>query len=164
MKKLIGILIMLVSSVTFAALAQEPASTNMEILRAKMQADKKLLVASAMKLSDAQAKAFWPIYDAHQAELDKINARIGQLITRYAEAYNAGEGALTADQAKKLIDESFVLDADELKLRKATAAKVSKALSPAYAARYVQIENKIRAVIRYELASKIPLAGIGEAK
>jgi hypothetical protein len=163
MKKLIGIVLVLASSVAFGASSQD-ASTNMEILRGKMEADKKLLVAQAMNLSDAQGKAFWPIYDAHQAELEKLNVRIGQLITRYAGAYNAGKGDLTSDQAKKLTDESFAIDADELKLRKATAAKVGKALSAAHAARYVQLENKIRAIIRYELAAQIPLAGVGETK
>ena len=42
--------------------AAKPADT-MQILREKLQADKKLLVAANMDLSDAEAKKFWPLYE-----------------------------------------------------------------------------------------------------
>ena len=48
----------------------------MEILVEKLKADKKLLVAETVGLTDAEGKAFWPIYDACQAELDGINKRL----------------------------------------------------------------------------------------
>ena len=47
--------------------------SNMEILREKIQADKKLVVAANMDLTEAEAKAFWPIYQEYQAKLTKIN-------------------------------------------------------------------------------------------
>jgi len=42
-------------------------------------------------------------------------------------------------------------------LKRAAAAKAMAALPAMKAARYIQIENKIRAAIRYELAANIPL-------
>jgi hypothetical protein len=36
--------------------------------------------------------------------------------------------------------------------------KLEKAIPAAKVARYIQIENKIRALLRYELAAEIPLA------
>ena len=45
------------------------ADTNMEILKQKLKADKKLLVANNMELSDAEAKQFWPIYESYQKDL-----------------------------------------------------------------------------------------------
>lgn len=161
MKK-IAILI-LTLCVALGAFAAEGPTSNMEILRAKMQADKRLLVAGAMQLNDAEGKAFWPIYDAHQADLDKLNIRIGKMIKKYADAYNKGSGALSSGVAKELINESLAIDEAEIKLRRNTAAKLEKALSAAHAARYLQLENKLRAVLRYELAEQIPLAGIGAA-
>ena len=47
------------------------ADTNMQILMEKLKADKKLLVASNMDLTDAEAKSFWPLYEAYQKELRK---------------------------------------------------------------------------------------------
>ncbi len=51
------------------AIAQEMSDTNMEILKQKLKADKKLLVAGNMDLSDAEGKKFWPVYDAYQKDL-----------------------------------------------------------------------------------------------
>jgi hypothetical protein len=61
------------------------------------------------------------------------------------------------DAAKKLIDEALAIDDAELQLKKTAIPKVMAALPAMKAARYIQIENKIRAAIRYELAASIPL-------
>ncbi|HEY6287918.1 MAG TPA: hypothetical protein VIW48_00580, partial [Nitrospiraceae bacterium] len=56
--------------------AQESAQMNMEILKEKVKADKKLVVAANMNLTDAEAKGFWPLYDGYQKELGQINQRL----------------------------------------------------------------------------------------
>jgi hypothetical protein len=108
-----------------------------------------------MDLNEAEAKAFWPIYDAYQKDLQPINERLAKTIVAYADAYN--KKALTDDLAKQLTNEALAADQDELTLRKTYAAKLNGVLSAMKMARYIQIENKIRAVIRYELATGIPL-------
>ena len=65
---------------TVQAQAQEAAQMNMEILKEKVKADKKLLVATNMNLNDAEAKNFWPLYDGYQKELEQINQRLGKTI------------------------------------------------------------------------------------
>jgi hypothetical protein len=42
-------------------------------------------------------------------------------------------------------------------LKQTYAEKLSRVIPAAKAARYIQIENKIRAVVRYQLADVIPL-------
>jgi Spy/CpxP family protein refolding chaperone len=64
--------------------AQTPATTNMEILRQKIKADKKLVVAQNLKLTDAEGTAFWPVYDAYQKDLQQINQRLTAAILAYA--------------------------------------------------------------------------------
>ena len=135
-------------------MAQTAATTNMEILRQKIKADKKLVVAENLKLTDAEAAAFWPVYEAYQKDLTAINQRMTAMILAYADAYN--KGTVTNEIAKKLLDESLAIDDAEAKLRSASAPKILAALPATKAARYIQIENKIRAVVRYELAAGIP--------
>ena len=135
--------------------AAKPAASDMEILRQKIKADKKLIVSSNMQLTDAEAKSFWPVYDAYQKDLEGINKRLGKLIIDYANAYN--KGAVPNETAKKLADESIAIEESELKLKKATFAKLDKSIGAMKAARSLQIENKIRAVIKFDLASEIPL-------
>ena len=127
----------------------------MEILKDKIKADKKLLVADNMQLTDKEAKAFWPIYDAYQKDLMKINDRLAKAITAYAEAYN--KDTLTDAQAMRLTSDVIAVEASEAQLRKTYAAKLAKVLPGKKVARYLQIESKIRAIIRYDLAGQIPL-------
>src|SRR5262245_22777535 len=99
-------------------LAQEKSSseTNMQILEEKIKADKKVLIAGNMQLTDAEAKAFWPVYDDYQKELQGINGQIKKAIESYAEAYNAN--TLTDEMAKKLMNDVMSIDESELQARK----------------------------------------------
>jgi len=133
----------------------KPADTNMQILLEKVKADKKLVVAANMDLNDNEAKGFWPIYEAYQQELQTINDRLAKTILAYADAYN--KNALTDAQSMQLTNEVLTLDQDELTLRKTYAARLGRVVPPKKVARYLQIENKIRAAIRYDLARGIPL-------
>src|SRR5437764_13219407 len=83
--------------------AQDEPADNMQILRDKIKADKKLVVATNMELTESEAKDFWPIYDAYQKDLRKINQRIAKLLESYADDFRGK--SLTDDKAKKLIDE-----------------------------------------------------------
>ena len=147
----------IVAGLAFPAMAQTTGSTtNMEILRQKIKADKKLVVAQNLKLTDAEGIAFWPVYDAYQKDLQQINQRLGAIVLAYADAYN--KGPVTNDAAKKLLDDALAVDEAEAKLKAIVhVPKILATLPATKAARYVQIENKIRAAIRYELAAGIPL-------
>jgi len=137
--------------------AQEATQMNMEILKEKVKADKKLIIATNMNLTDAEAKTFWPLYDGYQKELEQINQRLITMIKGYADAYNAGKGEISDDQAKKLLSEALAIEESEVKLRQSYAAKLGKVLPATKVARYLQIENKIRAIVKFELAAQIPL-------
>ncbi|MDH4071193.1 MAG: hypothetical protein OEV30_12310 [Ignavibacteria bacterium] len=137
-----------------ALLAQDTPANNMEILAEKMKADKKLLVAANMGLTEGEAKGFWEVYEAYQADLAKLNQRSGALIEEYAKEY----GSITNDDAKRLLAEFFMIQEEELKMRQSYIPKLSEILPAVKVARYLQIENKIDALIDYELAALIPLA------
>jgi hypothetical protein len=156
MKKILWSMLCAVALLTAPTYAQDQsAEMNMQILRDKVKADKKAVVAANMQLSDAEAKAFWPLYDTYQNDLKVINERLAKVILAYADAYNAGP--VPDATAKKLLDESIAIDQSEVNLRREYAARLSRVIPAAKAARYMQIESKIRAAIRYELAANIPL-------
>ena len=140
---------------TAIGMAQTTGTTNMDILLQKVKADKKLVVAQNLQLTDAEGAAFWPVYDAYQKDLQAINERMANMILAYANAYN--KGPVANDVAKKLLDEALAIDDAEAKLKSSSAPKILAVLPATKAARYIQIENKIRALIRYELAAGIPL-------
>ena len=137
------------------AIAQTTSTANMDILRQKIKADKKLVVADNLKLTDAEGTAFWPVYEAYQKDLQQINQRLASTIKAYATAYN--KGPVSNEMAKTLLDEAVAIDDAEAKLKSSYVPKILAALPAAKGARYIQIENKIRAALRYELAAGIPL-------
>jgi len=135
--------------------AQDKPADNMQILRDKLKADKKLLVASNMELTESEAKGFWPIYNQYQKELQKINQRMAKVLESYAD--DNRRKSLTDDKAKKLIDEAVSVEQAEANIKSTFAPKLSKVLPVKKVARYLQIENKIRAVVRYDIAQGVPL-------
>jgi hypothetical protein len=144
----------LMAAITMWFVSPVVAQDNMQILRDKIKADKKLLVAANMDLTESEAKGFWPVYEEYQKELTAINRRIGKLIESYAADYRAN--TLTDEKAQKLIEELVAIEKADGGLQATFAPKLSKVLPPKKVARYLQIENKIRAALKYELAANIP--------
>ncbi len=142
-----------------AALLALPAAaqtvSDMQILADKIRADKKLVVAANMQLSEDEAKGFWPVYDAYQKDLAGINRRLLTVIKNYADAYN--KGPVSDETAKKLLNQAIAVEEAELKLKRSYVPRLEKVIPGTKVARYIQIENKIRAVVKYELAAQIPL-------
>ena len=139
------------------ALGLADPADDMQILVEKLRADKKLLVAQNMELTESEAKAFWPVYAKYQDELFLLRVRTAKMIKDYAAAYEN----MTDDTAKKLLDEYLTLESLGVKLRQAYLPEFRKVLPEVKVARYYQIENKIQAGLMYGLAAKIPLMKMG---
>jgi len=152
--KLTRIVFLAVAAMLALPAAAQTAS-DMRILAEKIKADKKLVVAANMQLTEEEAKGFWPLYEAYQKDLQGINQRILGTIKRYADAHN--KGGVSDETAKKLINEAIAVEEAEVKLKRSYVPKLEKVLPGVKVARYIQIENKIRAVGKYELAAQIPL-------
>lgn len=135
--------------------AQEQIANNMDILRAKIAADKKLIIADNLVLTESQAAAFWPIYDEYQAELRALNQRTATLVRNYADAYNAGNVA--EEKAEQLLDEVLAIDKAKVDLQKKYAKRLDGVIPTIERVRYLQMEHKVRALIDYDLAANIPL-------
>jgi hypothetical protein len=128
-------------------------AADMQALRNAVRADKKALVASTLNLTEAEGKKFWPIYDGYQRNLDLINR----------QRVLAVEGVIALDKpisdpfARNLSNQLIAADEAEIKARRTMHNKVMKALPPKKAARYLQLESKIRAFQAYDVALAIPL-------
>lgn len=135
------------------ASAGEAADANLDVLRDTIRANKKALVAVNLTLTDAEATKFWPIYDRYEGELKAVNDRTVTLVEDYTTHYRE----LTDEHARKLAEEYLAVEEDRAKVRRTYFAEFIAALPGKKAARFYQIENKMNAVIRYELAKEIPV-------
>jgi hypothetical protein len=144
-----------------SVLAQDKAAdvTDMQALRTAVRADKKAYVASVLKLTPAEAKKFWPVYDTYQRVLDDANRRR----TVVVEALIVKEGPISDLYARQLVKELIEADEQEVKARRAMQNRLMSrvpgrtVMPAAKAARYLQLESKIRAMQAYDIASTIPL-------
>jgi Spy/CpxP family protein refolding chaperone len=149
------LLLAVVVAVSQFALAQDKPfdGTDLQALRTAVKTDKKALVASTIKLTDAEAKKFWPLYGAYQLKLDTLNRRKA----RAFEDLVSRDKPITDAQAKGLLAESLAIDDEETKAMRAYQNRLNRALPPRKVARYLQLENKIRTVQDYDIAGALPL-------
>ena len=139
----------LMLSPAWAQTAEDPS-----VLLAKVQADKKGVVEKSLSLTPAEAKKFWPLYEKFQRELAVPHREYSLAVRDYISA----EASMTDANASRLASTVLAANVNEAKMREKHFKEVSKVLPGVKAARYVQIENKIQAVQRYETAKAIPLA------
>ena len=140
---------------TPCATAQDRISdvTDMQALRAAVKADKRAFVASALNLTDAEAKKFWPIYDEYQRTLNAANRERNLVVVDIV----GSDKPLTDAYAKYLLKDMIAADEAEIRARRTLQGKLVKALPAKKAARYLQLESKIRAAQAYDVAVAIPL-------
>ena len=139
--------------VSGAASAQDKPADQMELLREKARVDKKLVVAEALALTESEAKAFWPVYNAYQSDMVSHYDKAFQFIDRFSKAYDSMSG----DTAMKLLNDYLALETSHLALLKSYVPRFQKVLPAIKVARLYQVENKMRALVNYELGRQIPL-------
>lgn len=131
----------------------QPTDSSMDKVRDALKANKRAFVSVNLGLTEQEDKNFWPVYDSYQADMEKVNKRLVGLIKDYAAHYDK----LSDEKAKQLLDESLAIDTEMMKLKKAYVSKFAAAMPMKKVARYYQMENKIQAVLRFDLAQAIPL-------
>jgi hypothetical protein len=126
---------------------------NLHILLDTIRANRKALVAANLQLTDAEAAAFWPLYDQYQAQLNAVQDRAAKIIQDYTKAFPN----IPDDEALRLAKDWLAAEADRVKIRQDYLDQFAKVLPGRKVVRFYQIENKMDAVIRYDLAAEIPV-------
>jgi len=133
--------------------AGEADKANLGILLDTIRVNRKALVAANLTLSDEEAGKFWPLYDRYQGELNAVKDRGVKII----EDYSASFKNLSDEKAMKLAGDWLAAEADRVKIRQTYLDQFAKVLPGRKVVRFYQIENKMDAVMRYDLAGQIPV-------
>lgn len=156
MKKILTVLALAATMIAAPPVAAQDTAAEiaaLQALKVAVQKDKRAYVASILNLTDAEAKKFWPAYDAYQRDIDMANRRRNEAL----------EGAIVPDKpisdlyAKNIAAELIAADETEIKARRTLYNRVMRALPAKKAARYIQLESKIRAMQLYDIAMAFPL-------
>lgn len=157
MKKLItACALAMLACAPLPAIAQDNAAAVAELqaMQKAAKADKRALVAQTLQLTDAEAKKFWPVYDSFQRTLANITRERNVAL----EGLVARGRPLTDAYAKQMVNELMFNEEQEIKALRKLANASLRALPPRKAARYIQLEMKLRAAQDYEIALVFPLA------
>ena len=166
MKSMLPVLVVALAATAFGERAHAQAATpqateapqiisdqDVALMRADIGSKKKQLIAQNLKLTDAEATKFWPVYDKYVAEQDKVNdVRFG-LIKAYADQH----GTLTDEEALKMGKQFLEAETQFAQVREKYFPIVSKVLSGRSTATFFQLERRISMMIELQLSSKIPL-------
>ena len=106
-----------------------------------------------LELNAEEAKTFWPLYDKYQAEMNAIQDRALAIIEEYTSTFRD----LPNDKAVQLMESWLATESERVQVRRTYLPEFSKILPGRTVARFYQIENKMDAVIRYDLARAIPV-------
>ena len=139
------------------AQAADTQSTLAQIDNARLLVETKhrAIIAKNLTLNDAEHQPFWDLYDDYMAAKRDADELMWQLVLRYAQAYN--NETVDDKLADELMAESVRLMELELALRKQYQPRFRQVLPGTKVARFFQLDNKVDALMRMEMASKIPL-------
>jgi hypothetical protein len=153
MKHLIVVLATLIVIFAPAVVSAQTAEDAIQLTRSAIQTERQAVVAANLGLNESESAVFWPLYrDYRNAVNQAADARV-DILRRLFSDYET----LTDDEAMSLLDDHLAFEKEMLKIRTSYAKKMSKVLPGRTVARFFQIENKMDAIIDYEMAGEIPL-------
>jgi hypothetical protein len=126
---------------------------DIELLRQGLRADKRQATAEVLKLTDAEAAKFWPIYDKYIAELTAINNAKYGLIKEYSEKFGSFNDKQATDFIKRWLD----ADIRASQLRSRYVPTVGKVLPGVKAASFFQIDHRLAMLVNLGLAAQLPI-------
>ena len=139
-----------------AAAQDADMEATFEMVRGFMENERETMIEEELRLTDAEAEGFWPIYEAYRAEIDVLQSRYADLISEYAENYDA----LSDETAQHIVDEYFEIENGLLAVREAYVERFTEILSIQKTTRFYQIENRIDNVADLALMREIPLIDV----
>ena len=100
--------------------AGSPDAARIQKLRERVRTDQKALVAQNLPLTEAESKAFWPVYDRCHESIEGAQRRANRVVVDYVTA----EGQMTDAHAKQIIRDALEAEADAARARKSCFDRV----------------------------------------
>jgi hypothetical protein len=124
-----------------------------ELVRRDLRQGRREVIAEAMKLTQAEADAFWPVYQRYETELSRLGDEKLALINDYADNYKTMTEAKAGELTSKAID----LDIQRTSLLQQYLPQFQKSLTNRRAAQFYQVEMPLLKIIDLQIASELPV-------
>ena len=155
MKKVVLIAVVAVMAVAFSnPVAAQQVRDQTKLTYDVLTSEWTNLIGGVLDLTDAEAKAFWPLYKEYGAKKGEIWNRRIDVIKIFLGSYSD----MTPEMSRILLDQSFNLEKQMLELEMTYADKFDDILPPNKVTRLFQAENKLETTMMMEIAKDVPLA------
>jgi hypothetical protein len=130
--------------------------TNLvQLYRSEFSAIKIKAISDVLKLSEAEANSFWPIYREYGVELARLSDTRVMEMRQFVLAYRAGQ--FDDAKAKEIADGWFQGQADRLALWKRYYGRIEASLGSIRANQFLQAEYQIALMVDLAIAQKLPV-------
>ena len=129
-----------------------------ELLRSDVRAQKVAILTEVMGFTDAEDKAFWPIYREYDLEMAKLGDERTAMIQEFVNSY----AKLTDEIADRLATRALELEAGRQAVKAKCYQRLKAATSPRTAARFLQVEHQLLLLIDLQISALLPIAPAAE--
>jgi hypothetical protein len=127
--------------------------SDIALTRSDIQKDRQAIVAKFMNFTELQSQAFWTVYRNYRSAVAAADDRMVTILESLIERH----GVISDREADDLMDQYLRFEQEKLELQYTYLRQFRKILPFKQVARLFQLENKMDAAVRYELATKVPL-------
>ena len=155
MKTLISLLICFI--VASPLMAQQSITPKLQldinIQRKVINDQRNTALAYNMSFTQIEKEKFWPVYREYRKAMGSVGDKRVAVIVEYAEYMNS----MSQARAKQLLDRSFAVQKESIKVKERYVRKFRKFLPDTKVVRLMQVENRMDSMIDLKLAEGIPL-------
>jgi hypothetical protein len=126
---------------------------DINIQRKVINDQRNTALAFNMSFTQQEKEKFWPVYRDYRAAMGKVGDKRVAVIVEYAEYMHS----MTQTRAKQLLDRSFAVEKETIKVKERYVRKFRKFLPETKVVRLMQVENRMDSMIDLKLAEGIPL-------
>jgi len=155
MKTLVRLLIcFIVASPLMAQQSMTPKlQLDINIQRKVINDQRNTALAYNMSFTQEEKEKFWPVYREYREAMGSVGDKRVAVIVEYAEYMNS----MSQARAKQLLDRSFAVQKESIKVKERYVRKFRKFLPDTKVVRLMQVENRMDSMIDLKLAEGIPL-------
>lgn len=128
------------------------AEKSVGLTLAQIEAERKAMIEEVVAPSQQQAEAFWKNYWQYRGGVKLLTDRTLEVI----EEFNSADFSLTGKRSAAMVLEIMNIEKRRAALKQSHVKEFQKILIPKQVVRWYQIERKMDAVIRADLALAIP--------
>jgi len=155
MKFLIALLLFFVLASPLPAQQSMTVEAQREInISRKLIDDKRnSAIAFNMSFTQQEKEKFWPLFREYRDAMWKVGDKRLAVLVEYADNVDS----MTESLAKQLLDRSFAVEKEAIKVKQQYVDKFRRILPQTKVVRLMQIESRMDAMVELKIAEGVPL-------